>query len=97
MEKLGAREVLPFVDSDLRRIAVLVVEKAKEVCVSKSHPPPPYHYPYMYGPQPQQPQSQQPMPPYVYPEHKDMPGSSSFPQQMPPYSWPMPPMSSMPQ
>uniref|UniRef100_A0A803NQP6 UspA domain-containing protein n=1 Tax=Cannabis sativa TaxID=3483 RepID=A0A803NQP6_CANSA len=32
----GAAEVLPFVDSDLRRIAARVVEKAKEVCASKS-------------------------------------------------------------
>ncbi|XP_062088514.1 universal stress protein PHOS34-like isoform X1 [Humulus lupulus] len=31
----GVAEVLPFVDSDLRRIAARVIEKAKEVCASK--------------------------------------------------------------
>ncbi|PON96556.1 Universal stress protein [Trema orientale] len=32
----GAAEVLPFVESDLRRIAARVVEKAKEFCATKS-------------------------------------------------------------
>ncbi|KAJ7977562.1 Universal stress protein A [Quillaja saponaria] len=32
----GAAEVLPIVDSDLRRIAARVIEKAKEICISKS-------------------------------------------------------------
>ncbi|EXC58825.1 Universal stress protein A-like protein [Morus notabilis] len=32
----GAAEVLPFVDTDLRRIAARVVEKAKEICARKS-------------------------------------------------------------
>ncbi|PON65680.1 Universal stress protein [Parasponia andersonii] len=32
----GAAEVLPFVESDLRRIAGRVVEKAKEFCATKS-------------------------------------------------------------
>ncbi|KAI9128904.1 hypothetical protein K1719_000387 [Acacia pycnantha] len=33
---LGAADVLPIVDSDLRQIAARVVEKAKELCISKS-------------------------------------------------------------
>ncbi|ESR36987.1 hypothetical protein CICLE_v10029382mg [Citrus x clementina] len=32
----GAAEVLPYVDSDLKKIAARVVEKAKEICSSKS-------------------------------------------------------------
>ncbi|CAH9112557.1 unnamed protein product [Cuscuta europaea] len=32
----GAAEVLPYVDSDLKRIAARVVERAKEICASKS-------------------------------------------------------------
>ncbi|KAI9082637.1 hypothetical protein K1719_035506 [Acacia pycnantha] len=32
----GAADVLPVVDSDLRQIAARVVEKAKELCISKS-------------------------------------------------------------
>ncbi|XVE77630.1 hypothetical protein DITRI_Ditri13aG0078300 [Diplodiscus trichospermus] len=32
----GAADVLPYVDSDLRKIAARVVEKAKEFCLSKS-------------------------------------------------------------
>ncbi|VFQ78574.1 unnamed protein product [Cuscuta campestris] len=32
----GAAEVLPYVDSDLKRIAARVVEKAKGICASKS-------------------------------------------------------------
>lgn len=31
----GAAEVLPIVDSDLRKIAARVVETAKQICVSK--------------------------------------------------------------
>ncbi|OAY61813.1 universal stress protein PHOS34 [Manihot esculenta] len=31
----GAAEVLPYVDSDLKRIAARVIEKAKEICTSK--------------------------------------------------------------
>uniref|UniRef100_A0A5B6YVH7 UspA domain-containing protein n=1 Tax=Davidia involucrata TaxID=16924 RepID=A0A5B6YVH7_DAVIN len=32
----GAAEVFPFVDSDLKKIAARVIEKAKEICISKS-------------------------------------------------------------
>ncbi|MBA0826068.1 hypothetical protein Gotur_005065 [Gossypium turneri] len=32
----GAADVLPYVDADLRKIAARVVEKAKELCLSKS-------------------------------------------------------------
>ncbi|KAK1315541.1 hypothetical protein QJS10_CPA05g00416 [Acorus calamus] len=32
----GSAEVLPFVEADLKKIASRVVEKAKELCVSKS-------------------------------------------------------------
>ncbi|CAK9175319.1 unnamed protein product [Ilex paraguariensis] len=32
----GAADVLPYVDSDLKRIAARVIEKAKEICVAKS-------------------------------------------------------------
>ncbi|KAJ9171828.1 hypothetical protein P3X46_015140 [Hevea brasiliensis] len=32
----GAAEVLPFVDADLKRIAARVIEKTKEICMSKS-------------------------------------------------------------
>ncbi|OMO81911.1 Universal stress protein A [Corchorus olitorius] len=32
----GAAEVLPYVDADLRKIAARVVEKAKELCITKS-------------------------------------------------------------
>ncbi|KDP28148.1 hypothetical protein JCGZ_13919 [Jatropha curcas] len=32
----GAAEVLPYVDSDLKRIAARVIERAKEICASKS-------------------------------------------------------------
>ncbi|XP_065861335.1 universal stress protein PHOS34 [Euphorbia lathyris] len=32
----GAAEVLPYVDSDLKRIAARVIDKAKEICTSKS-------------------------------------------------------------
>ena len=35
-DNLGAAEVLPFVASDLKKIAARVIEKAKEVCASKS-------------------------------------------------------------
>lgn len=31
----GAAEVLPYVESDLKRIAARVLEKAKELCISK--------------------------------------------------------------
>ncbi|GMY16914.1 universal stress protein PHOS34 [Fagus crenata] len=33
---LGAAEVLPFVETDLKKIAARVVGKAKEICTSKS-------------------------------------------------------------
>jgi hypothetical protein len=33
---VGAAEVLPMVDADLKKIAARVVEKAKELCISKS-------------------------------------------------------------
>lgn len=32
----GAGEILPFVESDLKKTAARVVEKAKEICTSKS-------------------------------------------------------------
>ncbi|RDX89033.1 hypothetical protein CR513_29295 [Mucuna pruriens] len=32
----GAAEILPIVDSDLRKIAVRVVEAAKQLCINKS-------------------------------------------------------------
>ncbi|GMJ01073.1 hypothetical protein like AT2G47710 [Hibiscus trionum] len=32
----GAADVLPYVDSDLRKIAARVVEKARELCLTKS-------------------------------------------------------------
>uniref|UniRef100_A0A2N9J1S0 UspA domain-containing protein n=1 Tax=Fagus sylvatica TaxID=28930 RepID=A0A2N9J1S0_FAGSY len=32
----GAAEVLPFVEADLKKIASRVIEKAKEICTSKS-------------------------------------------------------------
>ncbi|XP_038709894.1 universal stress protein PHOS34-like [Tripterygium wilfordii] len=32
----GAAEVLPLVEADLKKIAARVVEKAKEICISKS-------------------------------------------------------------
>ena len=32
----GAAEILPFVESDLKKIAARVLEKAKETCISKS-------------------------------------------------------------
>ncbi|XP_052192054.1 universal stress protein PHOS34 [Diospyros lotus] len=32
----GAADVLPYVDSDLKKIAARVIEKAKEICLSKS-------------------------------------------------------------
>ncbi|KAK8630778.1 hypothetical protein V6N13_079554 [Hibiscus sabdariffa] len=32
----GAAEVLPYVDADLKKIASRVVEKAKDLCISKS-------------------------------------------------------------
>ncbi|KAL4383314.1 hypothetical protein GQ457_15G021730 [Hibiscus cannabinus] len=32
----GAAEVMPYVDSDLRKIAARVVDKARELCLSKS-------------------------------------------------------------
>ena len=32
----GAADVLPYVDADLRKIAARVIEKAKELCISKS-------------------------------------------------------------
>ena len=33
---VGAADVLPYVDADLKKIAARVVEKAKELCLSKS-------------------------------------------------------------
>lgn len=33
---IGAADVLPYVDADLKKIAARVVEKAKEFCLSKS-------------------------------------------------------------
>lgn len=35
MEIVGAAEVLPLVEADLKKIAARVVEKAKEICISK--------------------------------------------------------------
>ncbi|KAK8614557.1 hypothetical protein V6N13_068357 [Hibiscus sabdariffa] len=32
----GAAEVMPYVDSDLRKVAARVVDKARELCLSKS-------------------------------------------------------------
>lgn len=32
----GAADVLPYVDSDLKKIAARVIERAKEICASKS-------------------------------------------------------------
>ena len=34
--RLGAADVYPFVDTDLKKIAARVVERAKELCHSKS-------------------------------------------------------------
>lgn len=31
----GAAEVMPYVDSDLKKIAARVLEKAKEICISR--------------------------------------------------------------
>lgn len=36
MSIAGAAEVLPYVDSDLKKIAARVIEKAKEICLARS-------------------------------------------------------------
>lgn len=33
---VGAADVLPYVDSDLKKIAARVIEQAKEICTSRS-------------------------------------------------------------
>lgn len=36
MDTIGAADVLPFVEADLKKIAARIIEKAKEFCTSRS-------------------------------------------------------------